>query len=61
MAIALPRTKFRFMARITRFVAAAASDQPSSWTASPPSLAAIQDRKNEGQSQRYIRELVMAP
>jgi hypothetical protein len=40
------------MARIARFVVAAASDRPSFWTASQPSPAAIQDRKNEGQSQR---------
>jgi hypothetical protein len=46
MAIALPRTRVHFMARIARFVAAAASDRPSSWPASP---AAIQGRKNEGQ------------
>jgi hypothetical protein len=31
MTIALRRTKFRFMARIARFVAAAASDRPPSW------------------------------
>jgi DNA-binding transcriptional LysR family regulator len=52
MAIALPRTRVRFMARIARFVAAAASDRPSSWTASPPSPAATQGLKNEGQSRR---------
>ena len=48
LLVALPRTKFRFMARIARFVAAAASGRPCSWAASPPSAAAIQGRRIDG-------------